>query len=74
MNPTTHISAAIVTDTPLNIAKPDDFYAAWLAAHHSLSEQHSHQLNAALVLLLANTVGDMALLNKALDDARRSVV
>jgi 3-(3-hydroxy-phenyl)propionate hydroxylase len=59
--------------TTPNIAKPDDFYTALLAAHDGLSEAQSHQLNAALALTLANHVGDVAVLQAALDVARASL-
>lgn len=36
----------------------DDFYAALMAAHEGLSDEESVRLNARLVLLLANEVGD----------------
>ncbi len=60
--------------TTPNIAKPDDFYNALLAAHEGLSDAQSYQLNAALALILANHVGDAAVLQAALDVARQSVV
>ena len=44
------------------IPDPDGFYEAWLDAHHGLSESASADLNARLVLLLANQVGDQAVL------------
>jgi Protein of unknown function (DUF2783) len=56
-----------------NIAKPDDFYAAWLAAHEGLPEAKSHDLNAALVLLLANHIGDASVLEQALQLARNAI-
>lgn len=37
----------------------DDLYAALLAAHHGLSDEDSARLNARLVLLLANELGDI---------------
>ncbi len=52
--------------TKPNIADPDGFYAALLAAHRGLSEAQSHALNARLVLVLANHVGDRAVLDQAL--------
>ena len=55
------------------ISKPDDFYAAWLAAHEGLPELKSHELNAALVLLLANHIGDMAVITQALTLARAAI-
>ena len=41
-----------------NISDPDAFYEAWVAAHEGLSEAASAELDARLVLLLANQVGD----------------
>jgi hypothetical protein len=49
-----------------NIADPDGFYAALLAAHRGLSEAESHALNARLVLVLANHIGNRATLDQAL--------
>jgi hypothetical protein len=43
--------------TPDRLERPDDFYAALLAAHEGLSEADSQALNARLLLLLANEVG-----------------
>lgn len=57
-----------------NLESPDDFYAALVAAHEGLSEARSAELNAALVLLLANQIGSMALLQQAIDAARAAVV
>lgn len=48
----------------------DDFYEALMAAHDGLSLEQSARLNARLVLLLANQVGDAELLNAALEKAR----
>jgi len=44
--------------TDPNMADPDGFYAAWVAAHEGLSDEASNDLNARLVLLLANQVGE----------------
>lgn len=57
--------------TAPNIEDHDGFYAELLAAHRGLSETESHALNAQLVLILANHVGDRAVLTEALDLARR---
>lgn len=57
-------------DTKPNIARPDDFYAALITAHEGLSEDESLALNARLILLLANQVGDDAVLAEALRIAR----
>ncbi|TFZ02786.1 DUF2783 domain-containing protein [Ramlibacter henchirensis] len=61
--------ARLVTDPQLE--SPDDFYQALIDAHRGLSTAESHALNARLVLLLANQVGSLAVLQQALDAARR---
>jgi len=48
--------------TEPRIPDPDGFYAALLAAHEGLDEAQSADLNARLVLLLANQCGDPAVL------------
>ena len=50
-------------------ARPDDFYARLLSAHEGLSKEESDALNARLILILANHVGDMAVLDAALEAA-----
>ena len=55
-----------------NIASPDEFYEALLAAHRDLTPDESQRLNARLVLLLANHVGDVEVLRDALHRARGS--
>lgn len=49
----------------------DDIYAALLAAHEGLSDEASARLNARLILLLANLVGDPEAVIAAIDAARR---
>ena len=61
-------------NTDPNIAAPDDFYEALIDTHRDLSNEQSQELNAALILLLANHLGDMAVLREALQHARASVV
>ena len=54
-----------------NLRDPDGFYAALIAAHESLPEGVSGDLlNARLVLILANHVGDLDVLREALALAR----
>lgn len=36
----------------------DDFYEQLMKLHEGLSEEESHALNARLVLLMANQIGD----------------
>lgn len=52
-------------------AAGDDVYAALMAAHDGLSAQESARLNARLVLLLANEVGDFDRLSALIEAARR---
>lgn len=54
----------LITDPHLEAG--DDFYAALLAAHDGLSPQQSAAMNARLILLLANHVGEHAVLMEAL--------
>ena len=54
-------------------AAGDGFYQALVAAHQGLTDAQSELLNARLVLLLANHIGDLAVLREALDLARRGV-
>ncbi|WP_374730062.1 DUF2783 domain-containing protein [Nitratireductor rhodophyticola] len=53
-------------------AAGDDFYAALMAAHEGLSFEESARLNAKLVLLLANQVGDLEVIRAALRAAREA--
>ncbi len=52
-------------------ADADDFYAQLLDAHKGLNPTESHALNARLVLMLANEVGDLEQLGALLREARR---
>ncbi len=58
-----------VTLTP-NIADPDGFYTQLLAAHDGLSIEDSAALNARLILVLANHIGDRSVLTAALKAAK----
>jgi len=59
--------------TELAIADPDGFYEALIRAHEGLDDERSNLLNARLVLLLANQVGDMAVLQACLAAARQGL-
>ena len=48
----------------------DDFYEALIDAHNGLSDEQSEALNARLILLLANHIGDLRVLRKALQAAK----
>ncbi len=56
--------------TKPNIADADGFYARLLATHRGLDDAESHALNARLVLILANHIGDGQVLEQALALAR----
>lgn len=53
-----------------NLADADGVYAGLLAAHQGLSDAQTAALNARLVLILMNHIGDAEVLAAALDLAR----
>lgn len=53
-------------NTAPNIPDPDGFYAELLDAHEGLSDDDSIAFNARLILILANHIGDRAVLTEAL--------
>lgn len=55
--------------TEPHISAPDDFYEQLIAAHRELTEDESRSVNARLILLLANHIGDMAVLERAMQIA-----
>ena len=59
--------------TQLGLDAPDDFYQSLIQAHDGLSDAQSDLLNAKLVLLLANHIGDAAVLTEALIAARDGI-
>jgi DUF1009 family protein len=61
----------LITDP--NLERPDDFYEALLAAHQGLTAAQSQDLNARLVLLLANQIGRLDVLQAALAAARANL-
>ncbi len=61
-------------NTAPNLEASDDFYEALIDAHRDLEAPQSHELNAKLILLLANHIGTQQVLKQALDAARRNVV
>lgn len=56
-----------------NLAAPDDFYEALIDMHRGLDAQQSAMVNARLILLLANHVGDLCVLREAMRRARADV-
>ena len=51
----------------------DDFYEALIETHRDLTDEQSNLVNAKLVLLLSNHIGDIAVLREALQLARHGV-
>lgn len=62
----------LITDSNFNV--PDEFYECLINAHRDLSTNESNAMNAALVLLLSNHIGDLDVISQALEEARRSVM
>ena len=60
-------------DTQANrFADPDAAYRLLIEAHRGFSDADSAALNARLVLILANQIGDIALLREAVALAART--
>ena len=59
--------------TRSNFAKPDDAFRMIVEAHRGLDDAQSADLDAALMLILANHIGDLDVLREAIDLARQSL-
>ena len=53
-----------------NIDRPDDFYEALLSAHEGRSKTQSDAINARLILILANHIGERDVLSAAITAAK----
>ena len=53
--------------TEPGVAGPDDFYARLIELHEGLSSEESHKINAKVILMLANHIGDTDVLYEVLD-------
>jgi hypothetical protein len=60
--------------TSSNFAKPDDAFRMIVEAHRGFSDAQSADLDAALVLVLANHIGDLDVLREAIELAKRRLV
>jgi len=60
--------------TASNFAKPDDAFRTVVEAHRGLSDEQSADLDAALVLILANHIGDIEVLREAVELAKRRMI
>lgn len=70
MNPDT----AMTLNRQAHIADPDGFYAELIHAQRDLSDEQADMMLAKLVLILANHVGDRAVLTEALALARENTL
>jgi Protein of unknown function (DUF2783) len=60
--------------TSSNFSDPDAAYRAIVEAHRGLSDEQSAALDTALVLILANHIGDLGVLSEAIALAKRRLV
>jgi hypothetical protein len=60
--------------TQSHFPDPDAAYRLIVEAHRGISDEQSAALDAALVLILANHIGDLGVLGEALSLAKRRVV
>jgi hypothetical protein len=60
-------------DTTLRLTDPDAFYEALVDMHRDLGNDESQLVNAKLILLLSNQIGDMDVLREAMSMARSGV-
>jgi hypothetical protein len=63
--------STLVTESRL--ADPDRSYRALIEAHRGLTDEESAALNSRLVLILANHIGDLNVLQEALALAKQSM-
>jgi hypothetical protein len=56
-----------------NLPSPDDFYQELIDLHRGLTDEQSALVNAKLILLLANHIGDIEVLRSAMAAAREDI-
>ena len=59
--------------TELGIDDPDEFYAKLIDLHEGLSPEESQKVNAKMILMLANHIGDKEVLEEVLDYLRSTL-
>jgi hypothetical protein len=59
-------------ESGVRLADPDRAYRMLIEAHRGLTGDESAALNARLILILANQIGDLETLREAIDLARAS--
>ena len=60
--------------TGSNFARPDDAFRAIVEAHRGLTDEQSADFDTALVLILANHIGDIDVLREAIGLAKRRMI
>ena len=60
-------------DTSARFSDPDAAYRLIVEAHRGLSDDESRKLDAALILTLANQIGDLTILREALALSRAAI-
>jgi len=66
-------SSTHTLNTQPNLARPDDFYEALIEMHRDLDDAQSQAVNAQLILLLANHIGNHEVLLAAMQAAREGI-
>ena len=56
-----------------NVSDPDDMYQYIIEMHRNLSDEQSAQVNAKMILLLANHIGDSRVILEAASIAREGI-
>jgi hypothetical protein len=72
--PQEEIEGLMALSTRSNFPNPDDAFRAIVEAHRGLSDEESADLDAAMVLILANHIGDLDVLREAIALARRRML
>jgi Protein of unknown function (DUF2783) len=60
--------------THSNFERPDDAFRMIVEAHRGLGDEASADLDAALVLILANHIGDLDVLREAIELAKQRML
>ena len=74
MTTANHASTPGRLNTEPNLTHPDDFYEALIDMHRDLTSEQSQLVNAKLILLLGNQIGDLDVLREAMLLARQGIV
>jgi len=68
------IEVIMALSTRSNFERPDDAFRLIVEAHRGLSDEASAGLDAALVIILTNHVGDLEVLREAIELAKRLIL